>query len=111
MSSLNSIIKFNKEESNTNEENKVDFEIIENSNLKTLNQQIMASSINGIEDSINNCINVDDSLKKNISIYNNLNEKEEKKVKEKDINNIEKKVEEKKEKKFNDNNIVLNDII
>ena len=111
MSSLNSIIKFNKEESNTNEENKVDFEIIENSNLKTLNQQIMASSINGIEDSINNCINVDDSLKKNISIYNNLNEKEEKKANQKDINNIEKKVEEKKEKKFNDNNIVLNDII
>ena len=82
MSSLDSIIKFNKEESNANEENKVDFEIIENSNLKTLNQQIITSSINGIENSINNSINVDDSLNKNISIYNNLNEKEDEKEKE-----------------------------
>ena len=115
MSSLDSIIKFNKEESNANEENKVDFEIIENSNLKTLNQQIITSSINGIENSINNSINVDDSLNKNISIYNNLNEKEDEKEKEeekeKDINNIEKKEEEKKEEKFNDNNILINDII
>ena len=116
MSSLDSIIKFNKEESNINEENKVNFEIIEKSGLKTLNQQIMASSFNGIgNNSFNNSINFDDSLNKNISIYNNLNKKEEEKVNEKkeeeNNNNIDKKVGDIKDIKFNDNNIGINDII